>query len=314
MKSAAMRDVFGQALVDLAPTHPELVVLDADVSSSTKTSLFGKACPERFFNVGVAETNMVDIAAGLATCGFRPVVSTFALFLASKTAEQIRNSICYNNLPVIIAGGYAGLSDSYDGASHQAIEDLAIMRALPNLAVLSPGDPAEVKSALEAALQHNGPVYLRLSRNATPVLFEDAAPFQIGRNRTLREGADVTLLATGVPVYLAAEAAKQLAARNIQATVISVSSLKPLDEDSILAAARKTGLVVTVEEHSILGGLGGAVAELLSEKAPTRMTRIGLHDRFGESGDYAALMAKHGISVAGIVEQAERLIRERPSP
>jgi transketolase len=307
------RDAFGQALLDLAAAHPEMVVLDADVSSSTKTAAFGKKYPERFFNVGVAEANMADIAGGMATCGLRPVVSTFALFLTLKAADQIRNVTCYNNLPVIFAGGYGGLSDSYDGASHQSIEDLAIMRALPNMAVVVPGDPIEVKSALEQALRRNGPTYLRLGRNPSAVLFADAPALEIGRIRKLRDGGDVTIAVCGIPTGMALAAVDELAARGVQAELLEVSTLKPLDADALVASARKTGRVLTVEEHSVIGGLGGAVAECLCRRQPVPIDFVGVPDCFAESGDYVPLMAKYGISPAAIVAQALNLLAAGPA-
>lgn len=314
LTSLAMRDAFGRHLVHLGQTHPELVVLDADVSSSTKTGLFAEAFPDRFFNVGVAEANMVDLAVGLATCGLRPVVSSFALFLAGKAAEQIRNCVAYNNLPVILAGGYAGLSDSYDGASHQSIADIAFMRALPNMTILSPGDAHEVGAALEEALRLAGPVYLRLGRNPTPLLFADSPPLQAGRNRLLRTGRHLTMLATGVPVHLALEAADKLAQSGIEAEVLAVSTLKPLDESSLLASVRKTGRVLTIEEHSVIGGLGGAVAERLAQTCPTPQGFIGIPDCFTESGDYDALLRKYGISVESIMARARELVQAGAAP
>ncbi len=307
-KAVAMRDAFGQALLDLAAETPELVVLDADVSASTKTAGFGAAHPDRFFNVGVAEANMVDIAAGLATCGLRPVVSTFSLFLTLKGADQIRNTICYNNLPVVLAGGYGGLSDSYDGASHQAILDVAMMRVLPNMAVVVPADAVEMRQALRLALRRNGPTFLRICRNETPVLFEDAAPLELGKVRKLRDGADLSIGVCGVPTVLAMEAADQLAAQGIRVDLLEISSLKPIDVEGLAASARKTGRMLTVEEHTVYGGLGGAVAEVLAKHAPAKMDYVGIADRFAESGDYAALMAKYGISIQAIVEKARGLL------
>ncbi|MSU69849.1 MAG: 1-deoxy-D-xylulose-5-phosphate synthase [Opitutaceae bacterium] len=302
------RDAFGRALLDLAEAHPEMVVLDADVSSSTKTLAFGQKYPGRFINVGVAEANMADIAGGMATCGLRPVVSTFALFLALKAADQIRNITCYNNLPVIFAGGYGGLSDSYDGASHQSIEDLALMRALPNLTVVVPGDPVEVKAALEQALRRPGPTYLRLGRNPSPVLFEHEPPLEIERIRRLRTGGDLTIAVCGIPTYLAIEAAAELARHGIAVDLLEISTLKPMDAEALVASVRRTGRVLTVEEHSVIGGLGSAVAECLARRHPVPMDFIGVQDRFTESGDYLQLLGKYGISTAHIVEKARRLL------
>jgi transketolase len=306
------RDAFGQALLELASVFPKMVVLDADVSSSTKTAAFGRKHPHRFFNLGVAEANMADIAGGMATCGLRPVVSTFALFLTLKAADQIRNVTCYNRLPVVFAGGYGGLSDSYDGASHQSIEDLAVMRALPHLAVVVPGDPTEVKAALEQALRRDGPTYIRLGRNPSPVLFAGEPPLEIGRIRKLRDGGDVTIAVCGIPTVMALTAADELARRGVQTDVLEVSTLKPLDAEALTASARKTGRVLTVEEHSVIGGLGGAVAECLGRRHPVPLDFVGVADCFAESGEYGALLAKYGISSAAIRDKALGLLA-RPS-
>jgi transketolase len=309
--AVAMRDAFGDALLSLGETHPELVVLDADVATSTRTAAFGAKYPERFFNMGVAEANMTDVAAGLATCGLRPVVSTFAIFLDLKATDQIRNIICYNRLPVILAGNYAGLSDSYDGASHQAILDLAIMRAMPNLTVVAPADAIEVEQALQAALRLNGPTFIRLCRNPTPVLFAGQAPLQLGKIRKLREGTDLTIAVCGVPTSMAIEAASRLAPRGISVDLLEISTIKPMDVECLVASARKTGKVLTVEEHTTQGGLGSAVAETLAQHAPTLVRMIGIQDRFTESGDWTALMNKHGISVEHIEAAARELVGVR---
>ncbi len=305
--AVAMREAFGQALVALAPQCPEMVVLDADVSSSTRTAVFAGAFPERFFNFGVAEANLVDIAAGMATCGLRPVASTFAVFISLKAAEQVQSSICYNHLPVVLAGNYAGLSDSYDGASHQSIQDLAVMRAMPNLTVVVPADGVEVAQALEAALRRDGPTYIRICRNPTPVLFEGAAPLELGKIRKLRDGDDVTIAVCGVPTFMAIEAAERLAERGVSVDLLEVSTLKPLDEAALLASTRKTGRVLTVEEHTVCGGLASAVAEATALHGPVLMDRVGLEDCFAESGDYMKLLAKYGISAEHIERRAARL-------
>jgi transketolase len=315
----AMRDVFGEALLALAPEIPELVVLDADVSTSTRTLAFGKRYPDRFFNVGVAEANMADIAAGMATCGLRPVASTFALFLTLKAADQIRNIICYNKLPVVLAGNYAGLSDSYDGASHQSLTDIAVMRAKPNMTVVVPADGVELRQALTAALRREGPTYIRICRNPTPVLFADAPPLEIGKIRKLRDGKDLTIAACGVPTSMAIEAVDRLCqsnapvgrdrrARRISVDLLEVSTIKPIDAEALVDSARKTGKVLTIEEHTIHGGLGSAVAEVLSQHSPARMSMIGIEDKFTESGDYSALLRKYGISVDHIESEALRLL------
>jgi transketolase len=262
--------------------------------------------------MGVAEANMTDVAAGMATCGLRPIASTFAIFLDLKATDQIRNIICYNNLPVILAGNYAGLSDSYDGASHQSILDLAVMRAMPNMVVIVPGDAVELRQALELALRRDGPTYIRLCRNPTPVLFGDAEPLQLGKIRKLRDGADLTIAVCGVPTFMAIEAAAKLAARGVSVDLLEVSTIKPIDAEALTASARKTRKVLTVEEHTVCGGLGSAVAETLARRAPTLMRMIGIQDAFAESGDWADLMRKHGISADHIEAEAMALANEGP--
>jgi transketolase len=309
MEQIAMRDAFGKALIEIGTVDQRLVVLDADVSSSTKTAQFGAEFPDRFFNVGVAESNLADVAAGLSTAGYRPVISTFSIFLALKSTDQIRNVICYNNLPVIIAGGYGGLSDSFDGASHQSITDLAIMRAFPNMTVIVPGDGGEVKDALQQALELDGPVFLRLSRNPTPLLFKESSKLQIGKIRKITSGADLTIAVAGIPTYMAVEAEKLLRDEGIKAELLEISTLKPLDKDVLIASAKKTGKLLTVEEHSVIGGLGSACAETLSRYSPCLIDMIGIEDTFTESGPYDELMHKYGISVDNIVKRAKALIK-----
>jgi transketolase len=308
--NVAMRDAFGEALLALAAEFPELVVLDADVSTSTRTMAFGKQHPNRFFNVGVAEANMVDIAAGMATCGLRPVVSTFALFLTLKGADQVRNVVCYNKLPVVLAGNYAGLSDSYDGASHQSILDIAVMRAMPNATVIVPADGVELRQALIAALRRDGPTYIRICRNPTPVLFADAPPLEIGKIRKIKDGSDLTIAVCGVPTSMAIEAADRLTQRGVSVDLLEVSTIKPIDAEALVVSARKTGKVLTIEEHTIHGGLGSAVAEVLSQRSPARMSMIGIEDKFTESGAYDALLRKYGISVERIEAEAMRLLAQ----
>ena len=303
-----MRESFGNHLVDMGKRYPELMVLDADVSGSTKTALFGAAYPDRFFNVGVAEGNMADIAAGLATCGYHPVISTFSIFLALKSTDQIRNVICYNNLPVIIAGGYAGLSDSFDGASHHSLTDIAIMRAFPNMTIFTPADAQEVRDALEAAMEIQGPVFIRLSRNETPELFNGKAPFEAGKARKLTEGKDITLVVSGVPTSMAIDAAEVLQAEGISVDLLEMSTIKPLDVTSLIVSAKKTGKVVTIEEHTIFGGLGSACAEAIAKEVPALIDMIGINDTFTESGPYDLLMEKYGISSTAIIAHAKALI------
>ena len=307
-QTIAMRDAFGQALLDLADAYPQMVVLDADVSTSTKTQLFGNRYPERFFNVGVAEANMADIAGGMATCGLRPVISTFAIFIALKCSEQIRSTFCYNNLLVILAGGYAGVSDSFDGASHQSLMDLAIMRAMPNLTVMVPGDAVEVGQCMEAALNQAGPTYLRLSRNPTPVLFDKAAAFETGKIRQIKNGTDITLAVCGVPTFIAIEAAEKLETMGISVDLLEVSTLKPMDKDRLIQSVSKTQKIVTVEEHTIHGGLGSAVAEVLAREYPVKMEFVGIHDTFTETGPYPDLLTKYGISVENIINKARAIL------
>ena len=304
--SMAMRDAFGTKLTELGATHPELVVLDADVSSSTKSALFGKAFPDRFFNVGVAEGNMVDIAAGLATCGYHPVVNAFSIFLALKGTDQIRNTVCYNNLPVIIAGAYGGLSDSFDGASHQAITDIAIMRALPNMQVIVPGDAAQAQQALEYALTQKGPVFIRLNRNPMPDLPSSS---EIGTVCSV-EGSDITIAANGITASYANEAAALLAKEGINAEVLSVPVVKPLDVESLKKSVFKTGKLLCIEEHVLMGGFASAVSEaFMKQGISCRFDAIGIEDTFTESGPYEPLLAKYGISAEHIVMRARNLCK-----
>jgi len=305
----SIRDTYGDELVALGKEYPDLVVLDADVSSSTRSVLFGQQYPERFFNVGVAETNMVDIAGGLALCGLKPIVNAFAVFLALKTAEQIRSVICYNKLPVVLIGSYAGLSDSYDGASHQSIEDIAVMRAIPNMNVIVPADAIELKQALKRAIDLSEPVYLRLCRNPMPVLFEHAKPFVFGKIRVVVEGKDITLAACGMTVHMAVQAVEQLKSAGISAELLNVSTIKPLDEETLIHSVKKTQCILTVEEHSVLGGLGGVVAEVLMKRCPVLGDTIGIHDTFTETGGYEELLDKYRITVDEIKEKAIALTR-----
>ncbi len=304
--SDAMRDAFGKKLAELGATHPELVVLDADVSSSTKSAYFGKAFPDRFYNVGVAEANMVDIAAGMATAGYHPVVNAFAIFLALKATDQIRNTICYNNLPVIIAGAYGGLSDSFDGASHQAITDIAIMRALPNMQVLVPADAKQAEQALEYALKQTGPVYIRLNRNAMPDL---PVAESIGTVCSA-EGTDVTIAANGITASFANEAAALLAKDGIKAEVLSVPVVKPLDVDTLKASVAKTGKLLCVEEHVLAGGFASSVSEaFMKQGISCKFDAIGIEDKFTETGAYVPLLAKYGISAENIALRAKELCK-----
>lgn len=318
MMGETMRDAFGKHLAELGQTRADLVVLDADVSSSTKSSHFAKAFPDRFFNVGVAEANMVDVAAGLATSGFHPVVNAFAIFLSLKATDQIRNVLAYNSLPVVLAAGYGGLSDSFDGASHQSIEDIAIMRAIPGVKVVVPADAAEARAALDYALSCRGPVYVRLSRNDNPALPERAPGLGVDRIRVLKAGADLTIAASGLCVSMALEASSALEAKGISAEVLDVAAIKPLDVGTLSASVRKTGRLLTVEEHSVLGGLGGACAEALAEAfadipggggSGFRLERMGIDDRFTESGPYGKILEKYGLSAAAVAARAEKMAK-----
>jgi transketolase len=302
-----MRDAFGQALLDLADKFPRMVVLDADVSVSTKTIGFGGVYPNRFFDVGVAEANMADIAGGMAASGLRPVVSAFAIFVGLKCTDQIRNVACYNNLPVVFVGGYCGLSDSFDGASHQSITDIAILRAMPNMTVIVPADAVEIAQALEWALGHDGPTYIRISRNEAPVLFENEPPLDVGRIRKIRDGGDITIAACGAVLSLAIKAADALAGEGISAEVLEVSTIKPMDTQALAASASKTGKILTVEEHNVVGGLGSAVAESLGVNCPAKIDFVGIDDTFTESGPYVDLMTRYGISTEEIIRRARLL-------
>lgn len=304
VKKIATRESYGNALVELGKEHEELVVLDADLAAATKTGVFKKAFPERHIDCGIAECNMVGIGAGLATTGKVPFVSTFAMFAAGRAFEQVRNSVCYPKLNVKIGATHGGISVGEDGATHQCCEDFALMRSIPGMIVASPSDDIEAKAMVKAAYEHVGPVYMRFGRLAVPVINDRPDyKFEIGKGVLLREGTDLTIVATGLCVAGALEAADKLAAEGVSAEVINIHTIKPLDKELILNSARKTGKVVTAEEHSIIGGLGGAVCEALSEEAPTKVLRIGVKDTFGESGPAAALLAKYQLDGAGIYAQ-----------
>ena len=293
MASIATRDAYGEALAELGAVNENIVVLEADLSKSTKTSDFKKVYPERFFNMGIAEQNMIGTAAGFAAAGKTPFASTFAVFAAGRAYDQIRNSIAYPNLNVKIAATHAGLTVGEDGGSHQMLEDIALMRALPNMTVIVPADGIETKQVIKAAAELEGPVYIRLGRPKVPVLFGDDYKFEIGKGVVLKEGTDVTLIGTGIMVSKAMEAAELLAAEGISAAVVNISTIKPLDAELIIAQAQKTGAVVTCEEHTICGGLGSAVAEVLVENCPVPMARVGVEDKFGESGLPDELLEKY---------------------
>ncbi|MHB0870033.1 MAG: transketolase family protein [Chloroflexota bacterium] len=305
---ASMRVAYGRALVEYGGVNGDVVVLDADVSGSTQSHYFAKAFPDRFFNVGIAEAGMVDVAVGLALGGKIPFANSFAFLLAFRAAEQIRTCVAYSRVNVKLAAHYAGLSDSFDGPTHQAISDVAVMRSLPEMAVVVPADSTEAEMAVKAVAEYPGPVYLRLCRNELPVLFDERHPFQIGKGVTLREGTDVTLVATGVMVGRTLEAAEELRRLGIDARVLEMHTIKPLDVELLLSAARETGCIVTSEEHSIVGGLGAAVAEALSEQVPVPIVRVGIPDRFAETGPYFALLDRYGLGVADVVSSAKRAV------
>ena len=310
VKKIATRDSYGNALVELGQEHEDLIVLDADLAAATKTGTFRKAFPERHWDIGIAEANMTGIAAGLSTCGKVPFISSFAMFAAGRAYEQVRNAIGYPKLNVKIGATHAGISVGEDGASHQCLEDIALMREIPGMIVINPSDDVEAKAAVKAAYEHVGPVYLRFGRLAVPVINDRPDyKFEIGKGVVLKEGKDVTIFATGLEVNEAIEAEKLLAADGIDAEIINIHTIKPLDRELVVASAKKTGKVVTVEEHSIIGGLGSAVAEVLSEEAPTKMLRIGVNDTFGESGPALELLHKYELDAEGIYKKVKAFVK-----
>ena len=309
VKKIATRESYGNALVALGEKYDNLVVLDADLAEATKTGIFKKAYPDRHIDCGIAESNMVGIAAGLASTGKVPFCSSFAMFAAGRAFEQVRNSVGYPHLNVKIGATHAGISVGEDGASHQCNEDIALMRTIPGMTIINPSDDVEAKAAVEAAYKMEGPVYLRFGRLAVPVINDRPDyKFEIGKGVVLKEGKDLTIIATGLEVNESLEAAKKLAEDGIDAEVINIHTIKPIDADLIVKSASKTGKVVTVEEHSIIGGLGGAVAEVLSEKCPTKMLRIGVRDTFGESGPAVKLLEKYELDAAGIYKQIKAFV------
>lgn len=308
MAGKATRDGFGVGVVEAGKKNENVVVLDADVSSSTRAKNFAQEFPERFFQMGIAESNMVGTAAGLATCGKVPFASTFAVFASSRVADQLRNSVAYPKLNVKIAATHAGITVGPDGATHQSVEDLAILRSIPNFTVIVPADFYEAREAVKAAAEYDGPVYLRLTRGAVPFVFDEDYKFQWGKVVPLKDGNDVTIFATGVMVDQALKAAATLEAEGISVHVVNVHTIKPMDVEGVVQAAQKTGAVITAEEHSIIGGLGSAIAEVLVENAPMPMKRIGIQDTFGESGEPDELMKKYGIVDVNIVEAVKEVL------
>ena len=310
VQKIATREAYGKALAEFGAQYPNLVVLDADLANATKTNTFQKAFPERHIDCGIAECDMMGIAAGLSTVGKIPFASSFAMFAAGRAYEQVRNSIGYPHLNVKIGATHAGITVGEDGASHQCLEDIALMRVIPGMVVINPSDAVEARAAVQAAIEYVGPVYLRFGRAAVPVINDrEDYKFEIGKGVLLREGTDVTIVATGICVSAALEAAEKLAEDGINAEVINIHTIKPLDEELIIKSAKKTGKVVTAEEHSIIGGLGGAVSEALSEKAPTPVCRIGMNDIFGESGSAGALVAKYGLDADVIYSKFKEFVK-----
>ena len=310
VKKIATRESYGNALVELGAEHDNLIVLDADLAAATKTGVFKKAYPDRHIDCGIAECNMMGIAAGLSTTGIVPFASTFAMFAAGRAFEQVRNSIGYPHLNVKIGATHAGISVGEDGATHQCNEDIALMRTIPGMVILNPADDVEAKACVKAAYEYNGPVYLRFGRLAVPVINDRPDyKFELGKGVVLREGKDVTFVATGLCVSSALEAAEKLAADGIDAKIINIHTIKPLDEELIVAAAKETGKVVTVEEHSVIGGLGSAVCDALAEKCPVPVKKIGVQDVFGESGPAVALLAKYKLDGEGVYEQVKEFCK-----
>ncbi len=309
MKKVATRDSYGNALTELGAEFDNLVVLDADLAGATKTGIFKKAFPERHFDCGIAEANMICMAAGMSTAGLVPFASSFAMFAAGRAFEQVRNSIGYPHLNVKIGATHGGISVGEDGASHQCCEDFALMRSIPGMTVICPADDVEAKAAVRAAYEMNGPVYLRFGRLAVPVFHGEDYKFQIGKGEVVREGTDVAIIANGLLVYEAIEAGEKLAEQGINAMVINMATIKPLDEELVIEAAKKCGKVITCEEHSVIGGLGEAVCSVLAEKCPTVVKRIGVNDEFGHSGPAKDLLKQFGLSADHIVEVAQELCK-----
>ena len=302
VKKMATRDGYGKALVDLGKDHEDIVVLDADLAGSTKTGMFGKAYPDRHFNCGIAEADMMCVAAGLASTGLTPFASSFAMFASGRAYEQIRNSIGYTRLNVKIGASHGGLSVGEDGASHQCCEDFALMRSIPGMVVICPADGVEAYAATKAAYEYQGPVYLRMGRLAVPVFHEEGFEFTIGKGEVMRDGKDVAIIANGLMVYEAVQAGEKLAEMGINARIINMSTIKPLDEELVLKAAKECGKIVTCEEHSVIGGLGEAVCSFLAENHPTPVKRIGVNDEFGFSGPAAEVLKEFGLCADNIVK------------
>ncbi len=308
---ASQRVAFGKTLVEIGKENPDLVLLGADLSSSTKTSFFEREFPERFFNCGIAEANMMGVSAGLAASGKVVVASTFAVFATGRCYDQIRQSIAYPRLNVKIVASHAGITVGGDGASHQTAEDIALMKVIPNMRVIVPADAVETGKAVRAIIEEEGPFYMRMGRSDVPTITKEDDPFEIGKATVMRDGSDVSLIGTGIMVSQALKAAEMLRLEGIEAEVINMSTLKPLDEETTIRAAKKTGAVVTTEEHSVIFGLGNSVAITLGEKYPVPVKRVGIPDRFGESGEWDALMVKYGLTPENIVSAAKEVIKQK---
>ncbi len=307
----ATRDAYGKALVELGEKNPDVLVLDADLAAATKTSAFKKAFPERFFDTGIAEGNMMGVAAGLATTGYTVFASSFAMFSAGRAFEQVRNTIAYPHLNVKIGATHAGISVGEDGASHQCCEDIALMRSIPGMVILNPADDIEARAAVLAAAEHDGPVYMRFGRLAVPRIFDEDYKFEIGKAVTLKEGSDVTIIATGLMVNEAIEAAKTLEAEGISVELINMHTIKPLDKEAVIKAAKKTGCIVTAEEHNVIGGLGDAVCDAVCEEYPVPVVKLGVEDTFGKSGPAVELLHIFGLDAENIVKKAKIAISKK---
>ena len=308
VKSVATRAGYGKALVELGKIRDDFVVMDADLAAATQTGMFKKEFPDRFYDCGIAEQNMMGIAAGIATTGKKVIVSSFAMFAAGRAFEQVRNSIGYPHLNVIIGATHAGISVGEDGATHQCLEDIALMRTIPGMTIINPADEVEARKAVYAAMELDGPVYMRFGRLAVPVVFDEDYKFEVGKANTLRDGSDVTVIATGLMVKEALEAYDLLKAEGISARIINMATIKPIDKDIIIKAAKETGAIVTAEEHSVIGGLGGAVSEVVCEECPVPVVKLGVYDTFGHSGPAAKLLDEFGLRAVNIVEKAKKAI------
>ncbi len=308
IKTSATRAGFGKALVQLGEKRDDFIVMDADLAAATQTGMFKKAFPERFYDCGIAEQNMIGIAAGIATTGKKVIASSFAMFAAGRAYEQVRNAVGYPHLNVIIGATHAGISVGEDGATHQCCEDIALMRTIPGMTIINPADETEAIKAVEAALEVDGPVYMRFGRLAVPIIFDDDYKFEVGKGVELKAGTDVTIVATGLMVNEALQAYDMLAAEGISARIINIHTIKPLDEEIILKAAKETGAIVTAEEHSVIGGLGSAVSEFLAENCPVPVVKLGVYDQFAHSGPAAKLLDEFGLRAVDIVEKAKKAI------